>query len=235
MKIDLRKKAKNISHFLIPLCLCVYSYGFASADEPKKENQKAKSEVEEQTGLSALLKRTYGDIRTLSANFTQIQKNTVLGTQKESSGLIEINRPDKFRWETLSGEKSLSLADGKNVYYYTPPFREGEKGQVIIRKAADTQSRTAVELLSGGGDLKKTFRYKAIGFDKYELFPIKNAADINRIELFLDKKSHLVYKLRLFHATGNETELVLKNVKLGLAIESARFEFKVPPNTETVK
>ena len=235
MSRDLRTKSKNIYSFSIILCLSIGFYSISSADDLKNEKIKKKTVSEEQTGLAAVLKRTYGDTRTLSANFTQIQKNTVLGTQKESSGLIDINRPDKFRWETDSGQKSLSLADGKNVYHYTPPFRDGEKGQVIIRKAADTQSKTAVELLSGGADLRKTFRYKAIGFDKYELLPIKNAGDINKIELFLDKKTRLVYKLRLFHATGNETELVLKNVKLGVAIESTRFEFKIPPNTEVVK
>lgn len=185
--------------------------------------------------LASQLKETYGENKTLVTDFTQTRIDGVLGTKRVSTGSIEIRRPDKFRWETKTPDVSTLVTDGKTVWSYTPPFRAGEKGQLMTRKAADVQSRTAIDLLSGSTDIRASFKSKRKGIDKWELTPLKNAGDIKKIELSLDSKSRLIYKVRLFHATGHETELVLNNTRLGASIDDSRFSFKAPPNTELIQ
>ncbi len=115
------------------------------------------------------------------------------------------------------------------------PFRSGEKGQLMTKKSTDVQSQVAVDLLAGGADLKKSFQAKRLGEGHYELKPLKSAGDISRIKLLLERSTKLVYKIVLTHSTGNETELVLKNVKLGVRLDDSRFEFKAPPGTDEIR
>ena len=56
-----------------------------------------------------------------SANFTQ----TVFGNKKNrvSTGLLEISRPNKFRWEYVE-DGQLIVSDGKTIYIYDKPLAQ---------------------------------------------------------------------------------------------------------------
>lgn len=232
---------KKFSILILFLLLnCVF------ADENNSKTQKSEENLtksDEKTKITPMkgtlfdfLKKKYASAATLKAEFTQIQKNKMMGSEKKSEGILEIKRPDKFRWDTLTPDPTLLLSNGKKIIYYTPPFHEGEKGQVIYKKSADVQSKLAVDLLSGSSNLKKDFKPKKVADRHYELIPIKkNLGDINKIELYIDPKADLVYKLKLQHTTENETEIELKNVQLGEKLENSRFEFNAPPNTEVIQ
>lgn len=177
----------------------------------------------------------YKDIRALTAEFTQRQTNAALGSTKESTGRIFIKRPNMFRWQTLEPEKSILVGNGHKIWYYTPPFRDGERGQVMVKRAADVQSRLAIDLLAGHADIKKDFKCKPLAPGAYNLKPLKPAGDVDRIELFLEKPTNLVYKLVLFTTTGNQTELTLKNVILEPQLGDSMFNFIPPENTEEIR
>lgn len=78
----------------------------------------------------------YSKSATLQAEFTQVNDIAALKTKKTSSGHIMIKRPDKLRWETTKPDMNLLVSDGHHFWFYTPPFDEGEHGQVIEKKAA---------------------------------------------------------------------------------------------------
>ncbi|MBI3558672.1 MAG: outer membrane lipoprotein chaperone LolA [Deltaproteobacteria bacterium] len=178
----------------------------------------------------------YKDVLTLTAEFTQKQTNTTLGTTKETSGRIFIKRPNMFLWQTTlpESETSLLVGNDKKVWFYKPPFREGESGQVLIRKAADVQSQLAIDLLAGHADIRKEFTYKDLKEGHFELIPLKPAGDIDHLELFLEKSTNLVYMLVLFTLTGNRTELTLKHVVLNPQLSDKMFTFTPPPKTEEI-
>lgn len=178
----------------------------------------------------------YRDVKTLTAEFSQKQINIALGSTKESKGRISIRRPNSFRWETLEPAKEISIlvSNGKKVWFYKPPFRETENGQVLIRNAADVNSQLAIDLMSGRSNTEKDFKFKELAPGRLELIPLKPAGDIERIELFIESPTKLVYKLLLFTLTGNQTELTLKNVELNPKIPDSLFIFKAPPKTEEI-
>lgn len=176
----------------------------------------------------------YKNVKTLTAEFTQKLKNATLGTTKESSGRIYIKRPNKFRWETHKPEASILVGNGKKAWFYTAPFREGEKGQVMVKRAADVQSQLAIDLLSGQSESNKDFKIKDLK-DRLSLTPLKASGDIEHIELYIEKPTNLVYKLVLFTRSGNETELTLKDVNLSPKLNDTMFDFVPPPNTEEIQ
>jgi outer membrane lipoprotein-sorting protein len=128
----------------------------------------------------------------------------------------------------------LLIVTSKEVIYYTPPYREGERGQVAIKRAVDVQSNLAVSLLSGGADIAKNFKVKKIESAHFELKPIKSSGDINKIDLYVEKSTNLVYKVLLSHTTKNTTEIELRNVRLGVELSDSIFRFKIPPNTNKI-
>lgn len=207
-----------------------YQSAYASAEISKTEKQKAgKSNL-------AAMQAKYRGVTTLTAEFTQLQKNISLGTTKETNGRIFIKRPNFFRWETHQPEKDASIlvSNGKKVWYYTPAYREGEHGQVLIRNAADVQSRLAIDLLDGHANIEKDFKIKTLDQSHYELTPLKPLGDIDHVELFLERPTNLVYKLVLFNLTGNQTELTLRSVTLGIKLSDSMFNFTPPKNTEEI-
>jgi outer membrane lipoprotein carrier protein len=180
------------------------------------------------------MQEKYKTIGSLTAEFSQKKTNLALGTAKDSNGRIYVKRPNKFRWETIEPEPSILVSNGRKIWYYTPPFRKGEKGQVMVRRSTD-QSQLAVDLLAGRANVKKDFKSKELGPDHFELIPVKPMADVDRVEVFIEKATNLVYKLSLFTSTGNQTELMLKNVTLDPKLSESMFNFSPPENTEEIR
>lgn len=193
-----------------------------------KDHLKADDEIQK-------MKSKYQSVKSLKADFTQSLKNITLGKTKNSSGHIYIMRPNMFRWETVEPENSLLSGNGKKVWYYTPPFQKGERGQVIVRSAQDVQSRLALDLLVGGDQFQKNFDYRRIEPLHYRLNPLKPSGDVDHIELFLERQTNLVYKVQLVSTSGNETTIILKNVVLDPKLDVSLFTFRIPPQTEVVQ
>ncbi|MEW6056221.1 MAG: outer membrane lipoprotein carrier protein LolA [Bdellovibrionota bacterium] len=213
----------------------------SSKSETEKHAQARKNETRsapiKTNGKDALKKMyaKYKTAKTLTAEFHQVQRNLALGTEKKSSGRLFIKSPDMFRWQTVDPEPSILVSNGKKVWYYTPPFRKEEKGQVLVRRTAETQSKLAIDVLSGQSKLEKNFNIESLEPRKYRLVPLKPTADIEHIELHLESPTDLVYKLILFTKTGNQTELTLKGTTLGPRLPDTMFNFTPPPNTEEVQ
>lgn len=220
-KITMRKK------FLCSVLLCL------SISANAKNSAKKNDRLDE-------MRAKYKNVKSLTAEFEQKIKNAALGSTKESSGRIYIKRPNMFRWETHEPQASILVGNGRKVWFYTPPFREDEKGQVMAKKAADVQSRLAIDLLSGQAALSKSFKIKELKNGVFDLVPLKPSGDIAHIALFLEKSTNLVYKLTLYTITGNETELTLKKLTLGtkpgeVSLADSMFNFTPPPNTEEIQ
>jgi outer membrane lipoprotein carrier protein len=180
-------------------------------------------------------RKKYERTQTLTARFSQTIMNKTLARETKSSGRIYVHRPDMFRWETLEPDASILSCNGIKFWFYTPPFRDGESGQVTVRPAKDVPSKLVIELLSGRIDVKGAFSSKTLGSDRFELTPKRPAGDIRRVELFLESQTKLVYKLILYAGSGNVTTIELSDVELGPKLDKSMFSFKIPAGTEVVR
>ena len=126
--------------------------------------------------LPLLLKQVeakYQKAQTLSAEFTQKNENVTLGQTKNNTGKIYFKRPHKVRWETLEPDKSILIGNGKTFWFYTPPFEEGERGQVIKKAAAQVQSKLANALLSGSFSMIQDMVIQPQGSARFSTYPAK--------------------------------------------------------------
>lgn len=196
-----------------------------------KSSQQAKN-------LPPLLKAIedhYKESNTLSADFSQKNTNTLLSQTKESSGRIFIKLPSKIRWETQKPDSSLLVSDGSHYWFYTPPFMEGERGQVIQKDAGQVQSQLANTLLAGHfSDAPVTIQTK--NATTFILTPKKGSAGtVKKATLEVDAKKKQVRKITLDHEGGNRTEIELSRLELAQQMRDDFFEFKAPPNTDMIR
>ena len=178
----------------------------------------------------------YSHSGTVSADFTQINEEAAFNRKKVSSGKIQVKRPGKMRWETEKPEPSILLSDGKIFWFYTPPFDESEKGQVIVKKSSQVQSKLANALLSGSFSGTKGMLIQEQSPTTFILKPKPGTAGTvvkAKIEIDLEKK--LIKKITLTHKGGNQSEISLSHIELGKALADDVFRFKLNENTDLIE
>lgn len=70
-----------------------------------------------------------------SAKFVQKVVSEISGKEIQSQGSIDYLYPGRIRFEVKEGGASLFVSNKKMSWYYTPPFIDGEKGQVQIQSS----------------------------------------------------------------------------------------------------
>lgn len=196
------------------------------------------SYAKESHQLPPLLKEVetlYSKSATLSANFQQTTDSITLAKKKKSFGKIFFKRPSKVRWETQKPDASLFISNGQQSWFYTPPFEEGEKGQVIEKKSSEVQSQLASALLAGSFSVAKQMKIQKKTESQFVLIPKSGTAGtVTKATLDIDPTQKLIKKVTLDHKGGNQTEITLDQIQLAIPLSDDLFNFKIPPNTEKV-
>ncbi len=215
-----------------------------TAQAPLKETQSSQSEPEKKTAvlevrpLPALLSEVeskYHSGQTLRAHFEQREFIASLGRVKSTHGTIEIKRPDKLRWETTAPDSNLLVSDGKKFWFYTPPFDEGERGQIIEKKASQVQSKLAQTLISGAFSVARDMKIETIDATHFRLIPSRGSAgSVRSAEITVDPIRKEIIQVKLEHRGGNRADISLSKIEIGANIPDELFVFIVPTNTDRI-
>jgi outer membrane lipoprotein carrier protein len=172
----------------------------------------------------------------IQAQFSQITEIKSTRQVKKSKGRIWIKRPNKLRWETLEPDPNILVSDGKVFWFYTPPFDEADRGQVIIRKKAQVQTQFLNALLSGSFDFGKG--KVAIEEKSPKTFILRpkpgTAGDVSSAEIEIDSARKTISRVNLVHLSGNQTRVQLEEIGLISKLDEALFRFKVDNNTDKI-
>jgi len=177
----------------------------------------------------------YSQGATLRAQFEQKELVASMNRVKQTRGTIEVKRPDKLRWETVGQDANLLVSDGKKFWFYTPPFDEGERGQLIEHKAGQVNSKLAQHLISGSFSAARDMKIETIDASRFRLLPKKGSAGtVKAAEITIDPVLKEIRQVRLEHRGGNQSDITLSKIEIGAALGDERFSFKAPPNTDRV-
>lgn len=189
--------------------------------------------------LPELLKEVelkYTQEPSLSAKFEQETEIKLLNQKKKSKGRLLAKRPDKMLWETTSPDPNTLVSDGKKYWYYTPPFEEGERGQVLIKKTSETQSELATALLQGRFSITKDVTFEQKGKNEFILhLKPGSAGSISAAEIKVDAEKKLISRVIIVHTNGNRSVIELSDILIGSKIEDDLFNFKIPKNTDIIE
>ncbi len=180
---------------------------------------------------------------TFTAEYEESFISAATGKEKKSRGRIDYQYPRHIRFQVLSPDPSTFVANPRMSWYYTPPFIEGEEGQVVEQKSDDlplakfldalkhgTESNAAYAVSHEGKKLVLSFTPKTrkeLGMDRAELEGAGEALKATGLGDFKE--------LRLQHADGKKVTLRFLSFKAGVGFPAGHFEFKAPPKTRVSK
>lgn len=185
--------------------------------------------------LLAKVQAEYKKTGGVEAEFDQTIDVKSTRQSKKAKGKIWIKRPNKLRWETATPDPNILVSDGKTFWFYTPPFEKGERGQVIIKKTAQVQTKFLNALLSGSFDFGKQTAIDEKSANSFILKPkAGTAGDVQTAEVVVNEQSHKIQQVILTHTSGNKTDIKLQDIKLQGKLDDKLFHFSPDKNTDRI-
>ncbi|WP_199506752.1 MULTISPECIES: outer membrane lipoprotein chaperone LolA [unclassified Psychrobacter] len=173
--------------------------------------------------LNDLLSNT----KSMTANFTQTTKGAKNGT---FSGSMNVQRPNRFRWETKSPSEQLIVANGNALWVYDKDLE-----QVTKQKVDNQVGNTPALLLSGDPDkIDKNFKitqpYNSKNY--YVLYPKSSDANFKNLSVSFSGGKPVMMVLN--DSLGQTTSIKFSNIKLNSSISSSQFNFTPPKGVDVI-
>ena len=177
------------------------------------------------------LKGFYNNTNAMRAKFSQEVKDNQGAVIQEVEGTMQLQRPNKFRWDYNKPYQQQIISDGKEVFLYDTDLE-----QVTIRSLSQTLGTSPAALLAGGAEVEKSFKLKDIqgegGLDWVEALPKGEDSGYERI--LLGFKGGDLRKMELYDSFKNTTSITFSSVERNPKLEIADFLFKTPEGVDVI-
>lgn len=205
-------KVSFISRFACYLLICIFSSSVFAND-----------------ALDVFLK----DLRSLNGEFEQKQFSEQGKLLESSSGVMYIQRPNRFRWDYQKPFTQLIVGDSKQVWVYDQDLE-----QVTIKSIDKALGNTPAFLLSDSNKIDDEFSiysatYGDDGTANIELIPKNEEAQFAKIYLVL--KEQTLLKLELKDNLGQTTVISFTSFQRNQSLDPALFTFTPPKGVDVVK
>lgn len=205
------------SVFLVVTLLATQSPAFAQA---------AGDEVGEQ-----LVGDFVENVITLQGRFEQSLIDADGNVVERSSGMLEIERPGRFRWSYTKPYEQWLVADGLNIWSY-----DVDLAQVTVKPQADALANTPALLLGGSDDALAQFRFDGSMVEKnttwVRMIPLDTTSGFERMELGFTGGA--LTRMVFFDNLEQTTLVALYDVTTNEPIDAERFRFSVPDDADLV-
>ena len=194
-----------------------------------------------QQATSSLVKQLAG-LQRLTADFEQSTKTTNNKTVQKKGltaqhmnqtfkGVMKVERPGKFYWETTSPAKQTIVTTGKVVWIYDPDLQQA------VRQSLDDQvANTPAQLLSGNtNQIMDAYRVTQPDRTKlyYTLYPKQDDGAFQSLTIsFGANKAPTLMILQ--DSLGQTTYVRFSNIKVNPAIPASVFNFEPPKGTDII-
>ena len=149
---------------------------------------------------------------------------------QNSTGLLYLSRPGKFRWVYKTPDPQTIVGDGKNIWIYDEDLE-----QVTIKPLGRALSSAPIAILTRKQSPDAQFVVKPMkasaGLDWFQLTPRKKSKDFKSIQIGLDKKG--MRQMILLDQLGQKTVIKL-NTQSNVPIPGQTFYFKPPAGVDVI-
>ena len=161
------------------------------------------------------LDRFFEKVTTFKASFIQVVLDENLLALEETSGLLWIARPGRFRWDYESVHRQSIVADGEVLWLY-----DVELEQVTRRAQESAIGQTPAVLLSGGQQYRKDYNVTILG---------RQVAEIQ-----LGCEGETLRLIQLLDELNQITRVTLANVVENEPISDSVFRFIPPTGVDVI-
>lgn len=171
-----------------------------------------------------------------TADFEQESILKAMAVTDTASGKLMVRQPGKMRWEYLVPDPQTIITDGDDLWVYRP-----EENQVLVGKAPALFGRgKGAGFLANIRSVRKNFQISLEPTDvatqyRLKLVPNKSSVDLLAVELDIVKKTFDLKTITTFNVYGDETRIVLKNVRFDDVPPESLFRFDIPEGADVVQ
>ena len=181
----------------------------------------------------------YQTIRTLSAEFTQVVANPLLGAPDTTRGKLYQMRPSHFAMRFTRPRGDRIVADGRHLWLYTPSTTPGQ----VIRTAIPSAGTTGPNLIAQFVERPRE-RYRARYLradslagrmtDVVALVPRARDLPYSEAVVWIDRSDGLVRRIEITETSGQRRTLVLDKLAVNRGVPGREFTFSPPAGLRVV-
>ena len=184
------------------------------------------------------LEETYGKIKDLRAEFSQVANNKSLGQDIKADGIVYLKKGGKLRWEYKTPAPQEIVSDGTSLWVYTPELNQVNKGS-----APKALAGPAGSFLAGLGRVRDSFTVRFLnpanktdGAGRFvlDLTPKSPTPLLTRLVLAVDPKDHTVRQAVLYDQFGNTVTMTFNKITVNPGLPDSLFVFTPPPGAAVV-
>jgi len=166
------------------------------------------------------------------AEFRQVILDEGLHLIEESTGLMWLSRPDRFRWEYFDPFEQIVVSDGEYIWVY-----DTELEQASVRNLSDVLDQSAAEILSGTGNIEDRYVVEDLGIQGtlawVSISPLnQDTSQFESMRLAFDEET--LRMMEILDALGDTTRIQMQDVVIGSDFQEKVFEFKVPDDVDLI-
>ena len=185
------------------------------------------------------IQQTYAKTRTLRADFQQTTSSRMSERERHGSGTMVLSKPGLMRWDYREPDQQVFVCDGQRISMYF-----AKESQMMVTPAKDyLESDVTYSFFTGKGDINRDFlvagpEEEDLGAPEttyqLKLTPKQPHAQIEVINLWVDRTTFLLKRLKVTDKFGTVTDLVFAKVSINEEVPARTFSFTPPKGTEII-
>lgn len=184
-------------------------------------------------GVSAL-KEFYRNTNAMRASFQQEVKDGQGNLVQQVEGTMQLDRPNKFRWDYNKPYEQQIISDGKEVF-----LLDVELEQVTIRTLNQALGMSPAALLAGGKGVENSFSLKNVkrpereaDIEWVQAMPKVDDGGFERI--YIGFKGGELRYMEMVDSFKHLTFIAFKKIERNPTLAVETFLFKVPEGVDVV-
>jgi outer membrane lipoprotein-sorting protein len=182
-------------------------------------------------------------IQTVAASFSQRKETSLSRKPLLSSGLVKFKRPDRIHWNYLKPEPMEVALDRESIWVYTPGHSQAEQYSWARGKrlAQYLDPMTAV-FQKTFGQLEEAYAiaYEGLETDHthhFRLLPKEEKVQkfLSRIELWIDKASGAILRLKMVESNGDQLNIDFKDLQINPSLTDDDLRVRIPPSVRVLR
>jgi len=178
------------------------------------------------------LKLFIQETQTVQANFSQALADRNSRITQRSSGTMQFERPDKFRWIYKEPYEQSIIGDGKQVWFY-----DHDLEQVTIREFNIAIGSSPAALLAGNNTIEENFKLTNLGIQEeiewLEAIPKNKDSTFEFIQMGFSLQGELKF-MALRDNFGQTTYLSFTELIKNPEFSNNLFQFSPPEGVDVI-
>ena len=167
----------------------------------------------------------------MRAQFSQVVTDNKGRKIQEVQGSMQLQRPNKFRWDYAKPYEQQIISDGKQVFLYDTDLQ-----QVTVRELSKALGSSPAALLAGGEAVEKSFTIKNAtrkdGLNWVLALPKDKDSGFERV--LLGFKDETLRKMELYDSFNHITMITFDSVERNPKLLESTFLFIPPKGVDVV-